>query len=135
MAFNKRPSNTETCQLLQHPIVPPRRCMVTEYLPPGGLLLGMAKPPTQQKTSFHLISFLDATLGIDLLILPRQVTPAAWTKANLQRTLQTMPTPAPAPGNSPLVPTLLAQKDTNQLKFRFKGSICSCLTYSPEPHL
>ena len=49
--------------LLQHPIAPPRRCMVAKDLLPGGLPLGMAKPPTQQKVAFHLIRFLGAIPG------------------------------------------------------------------------
>lgn len=55
---------TQTCQLLQNRIAPPKRCMVAEDLPYGGLPLGMEKPPTQQKkTAFHLISFQDTIPG------------------------------------------------------------------------
>ena len=54
-----------------------------------------------------------------------QVTPAVWVKTNLNRALQLILTPAPAPGTSPLLPTLLTQKDTYQLKSGFKGHICS----------
>ena len=59
MSFDKKASNIKTCQLLQHPIAPPRKFMVAKDLLPGGLSLGMAKPPTQQETAFYLISFLD----------------------------------------------------------------------------
>ena len=67
MAFNKRTScDRETFQLLQYPITPLGRCMVPEDLLSVDLPLNMAKPPTQQKTAFHLISFLDTTLGCRL---------------------------------------------------------------------
>ncbi|CAO2638961.1 hypothetical protein LEMLEM_LOCUS24693, partial [Lemmus lemmus] len=54
---------TETCQLLQHPLAPPRRYIVTEDLPPGSLPLDMAKPPTQQQAAFH-----DTTMGESIIL-------------------------------------------------------------------
>ena len=44
----------ETCQLLQHPITPPRKCMTAKELSPGGLPLDVAKPPTQKNKPFTL---------------------------------------------------------------------------------
>ncbi|CAO2612067.1 hypothetical protein LEMLEM_LOCUS15429 [Lemmus lemmus] len=76
----------------------------------------MAKPLTQQKAAFHIFRFLDATWGIYLLIPPRQ----------------TMPTPAPVPGTSPLVPNLL---DQGHQPTKIWFYLLLCPNYTPEPHL
>ena len=63
MAFNRSASNTETCQLLQHPVAPPKK--IHSYKRPSGwnLALGYDKVTHTAKADFYLVSFLDAAPG------------------------------------------------------------------------